>query len=266
MHPVLLLSCFVAAYGLALLLEALCLRVDRPALRYAALAAGFVGFAGHSAYVYRYASHMPLLGQLRWLLYLAWILVVFYLFGEFRQRRMPWGVFVLPVVLALVGIGVAYDDPASAVAKHAGQGVWGPLHGVLILLASVGVCVGFAASVTYLVQAHRLRTKAPPGRVTKLLSLERLETMNRRALLLSFPLLTAGVLAGFVALLNSQVIGWADYRVIATLALWAAFALLLYVRFAQHVRGRQAALMTIVAFVLLLCCLALPHGTEGKPS
>src|SRR5262249_55246785 len=128
MHPVLLLSCFVAAYGLALLLEALCLRVDRPALRYAALAAGFVGFVGHSAYVYRYASQMPLIGQLRWLLYLAWILVVFYLFGEFRQRRMPWGLFVLPVVLALVGIGVAYDDPAVAGAKNPGQGVWKPLH------------------------------------------------------------------------------------------------------------------------------------------
>ena len=49
----------------------------------------------------------------RWLLYLAWILFVFYRFGEFRQRRMPWGLFVLPVVLALVGIGVFYDDPSA---------------------------------------------------------------------------------------------------------------------------------------------------------
>lgn len=263
MHPVSLLICSVAAYGLAWLLEALCLRINRPALRYAALAAGFVGFAGHSAYVYRYASQMPLIGQLRWLLYLAWILVVFYLFGEFRQRRMPWGVFVLPVVLALVGLGVAYDNPDAVAGKGT---VWNKLHGVLILLAAVGVCIGFVASITYLVQARRLRAKALPGRGMKLLSLERLETMNRRAMLLSFPLLTAGVLVGVVAIFDSDVVSWADPRVIATLVLWVVFALLLYLRFAQHVSGRQAAMMTIASFVMLLFCLALSHGSPNGGS
>jgi ABC-type transport system involved in cytochrome c biogenesis permease subunit len=262
MHPVLLLSCFVAAYGLALLLEALCLRINRPALRYAALAAGFAGFAGHTAYVSLYASKMPLIGQLRWLLYLAWILVVFYLFGEFRQRRMPWGLFVLPVVLALVGLGVAFDDQAAASAAGKGS-VWNKLHGVLILLASVGVCVGFVASVTYLVQARRLRAKALPGRGIRLLSLERLETMNRRAMLLSFPLLTAGVLAGVVAIFDSEIVSWTDPRVIGTLALWLVFVLLLYLRFAQHVSGRRAAMMTIFAFGVLLFCLALSHGSPN---
>ena len=48
----------------------------------------------------------------------------------------------------------------------------------------------------YLFQAHRLRAKTPPGQGLRLLSLERLEAMNRRAVYLSFPLLTAGVIAG----------------------------------------------------------------------
>jgi ABC-type transport system involved in cytochrome c biogenesis permease subunit len=258
MPPVLLLSCFVAAYALALLLEALCLRSARPALRFAALAAGSIGFAGHSAYIALHASKMPFGGQLRWLLYLAWILVVFYLIGEFRQRRMPWGLFVLPVVLILVGLGVVEDSPT---AYPPGKGnVRNLLHGILILLASVGVCVGFVASVTYLVQARRLRAKALPGRGMRLLSLERLETINRRALLLSFPLLTAGVVVGVVALFDSTTVDWLDWRVLGTLALWVVFALLLYLRFAQHVSGRRTAMLTIVAFVLLLCCLAISHG------
>jgi ABC-type transport system involved in cytochrome c biogenesis permease subunit len=258
-----LLSCFVTAYALALALEALYLRVSRPAVRLLALGAGLAGLAAHTAYVYLYAGQLPLIFQRRWLLYLAWVLVLFYLCGEVRQRRMPWGVFVLPVVLALVALGVAFGPPPADVLADVNaarqRGFWGPLHAVLILLASVGVCVGFVASVIYLVQARRLRTKAPMSSTLKLLSLERLETMNRRALLLAFPLLTAGMIAGAVLIFHSDLVGWADPRIIGTLVLWVVFALLLYVRFAQHVSGRQAALMTIVAFALLLCCLALSH-------
>ena len=130
---------------------------------------------------------------------------------------------------------------------------------MLILLATVGVCVGFLASVMYLIQAYRLRTKAPPGQGLKMLSLERLELMNRRALVVAFPLLTAGMIAGGVLLAHGSVVSWFDVRVIATALLWVVFAVLLYLRFARNVRGRQVALMTIVAFVLLLGCLAIPH-------
>ena len=40
-------------------------------------------------------------------------------------------------------------------------------HGFLVLLAAVGVCVGFIASVMYLVQLQRLRAKVPPGQGMK---------------------------------------------------------------------------------------------------
>jgi ABC-type transport system involved in cytochrome c biogenesis permease subunit len=84
--------------------------------------------------------------------------------------------------------------------------------------------------------------------------------MNRRAIALAFPLLTAGVLAGVVILVQgSDRVGWTDPRVISTLILWLAFAVLIYLRFGHHLRGRQVALMTIGTFVLLLCCLFLSH-------
>jgi ABC-type uncharacterized transport system permease subunit len=37
------------------------------------------------------------------------------------------------------------------------------------------------------------------------------------------------------------------------------FAILLYLRYSLHVRGRRVALLTIAAFVLLLVTLAVPH-------
>jgi ABC-type transport system involved in cytochrome c biogenesis permease subunit len=111
----------------------------------------------------------------------------------------------------------------------------------------------------YLFQAHRLRAKTPPGRGLRLLSLERLEAMNRRAIVLAFPLLTAGMLAGILLMLDSDLVGWDDPLVVGTLVLWATFVLLLFLRYSRHARGRQVALMTIAAFLLLLCCLALSH-------
>jgi ABC-type transport system involved in cytochrome c biogenesis permease subunit len=133
------------------------------------------------------------------------------------------------------------------------------------LLATVGLCVAFLASMMYLFQAHRLRTKAPPGQGLRLLSLERLEAMNRRAVFLSFPLLTAGMIAGVVLIARgSESVGWADPRVLGTFALWGVFALLLVLRFGHHLRGRQVAMMTIAAFVMLLGCLAISHA-GGTP-
>ena len=46
-------------------------------------------------------------------------------------------------------------------------------------------------------------------------------------------------------------------------ALWLVFAVLLFLRYGRHLRGRQAALLTIVAFTLLLVTLTLPHFVPG---
>jgi ABC-type transport system involved in cytochrome c biogenesis permease subunit len=139
---------------------------------------------------------------------------------------------------------------------------WGLIHGVLLVLAGVGVCVGFLASVMYLVQAHRLKAKILPGDGLRLLSLERLEQMNRRAIAWAFPLLTAGVLVGLALIQNQGTTGtwdWKDPKILGTVVLWLVFAILLYLRYGVHLRGRRVAQLTIVAFVLLVFTLASTH-------
>jgi ABC-type transport system involved in cytochrome c biogenesis permease subunit len=132
----------------------------------------------------------------------------------------------------------------------------------LLLLAGVGVCVGFMASVMYLIQARRLRLKAPPGHGLRLPSLERLELMNRRAIVLAFPLLTAGVVVGIALMVQrgDQFQSLTDPKILGAAALWLVFALLVYLRYGVHARGRQLAFLTIVAFVLLVVTLASSHS------
>jgi ABC-type transport system involved in cytochrome c biogenesis permease subunit len=252
--------CFFASYGLALVLELWHLLRPRPVFRLLALGLGLAGLLAHSIYLYR--EHPPLMHPFGWLLFLAWVFAVFYVYGALHHRKQAWGVFVLPLVLGLLGIGVAFGGAEVRAGKEplVGPHPLGALHGVLIFLATIGVCVGFVASLMYLFQAHRLRAKLPPGKGLRLLSLERLEAMNRRAILLAFPLLTAGVLAGAILLVQgSEVVAWTDSRVVSTTVLWLAFGVMLFLRLGHHLRGRQVALLTIAAFAMLLCCIILSH-------
>jgi ABC-type transport system involved in cytochrome c biogenesis permease subunit len=255
--------CFGASYAVALLLEIVRLFQPRPALRYASLAMGGAGLFAHTVFL---ALHrLDLVSQVGSLLFLAWILAVFYLYGTVHYRRFAWGVFVLPVVLGLVVISAAFPapDPSSALTAWLPdwERFWGMLHGTLLLLASVGVCIGFVASVMYLIQAHRLRTKAAPSPGLQLMSLERLEQMNRRAINVSFPLMTAGVLVGIAQMLHraDQFHGLLDPKIIAAVVLWVVYGLLVYLRYGAQLRGRQLALLTIVAFILLLVTLSATH-------
>ena len=70
-------------------------------------------------------------------------------------------------------------------------------------------------------QARRLRDKVNPLSRFKLLSLERREAMNRRAVNLAFPMVTAGLLLGVVLLRQYPVPAedWLSVKVVGTVGL-----------------------------------------------
>jgi ABC-type transport system involved in cytochrome c biogenesis permease subunit len=259
--------CFGASYAIALLLELVYLLWPRSYLRILSNVLGGAGLFAHSLFLaatfFVTPGETPLSSQFVSLLFVAWILAIFCLYGALHHRRAAWGVFVLPLVLFLVVLATVFPsdrDAAGTPEWLRGERLLGLIHGALLLLAAVGVCVGFLASVMYLVQAHRLRTKTFPGHGMRLLSLERLEAMIRHSIMTSFPLLTAGVLVGVVLLIPrwSQMASW-DPRIVSSGVLWLLFALLVYLRYGYHLRARRVALLTIVAFGLLVCTLAASH-------
>jgi ABC-type transport system involved in cytochrome c biogenesis permease subunit len=264
------LLCFEASYAVALALELLQLVQPRPVLRWLALFFGGAGFFAHTLYLC--VKSPPLASQVGSMLFLAWILAIFYLYGSVHHRRQAWGVFVLPLVIGIGGLAWAFQihtvEPPSSDWMQ-GKQFLNVLHGVLLLLASVGISVGFVASLMYLVQAHRLRTKTAPGHGLKLLSLEKLENMNRRAINWAFPLLTGGVILATVQLTqkSEEPLGWTDLKTVTMGLLWLSFAVLLYLRYGVHLRGRQVAVLTIVTFVLMIIFLAVSHPVVqgGEP-
>ena len=267
-------ACFGLSYLVAFACEAARLRWPSRPLRLTGLGWGAAGLLAHSAFLL--VQHPTPASPEGSLLGVAWVLAVFSLYGSVHHAKQAWAVFVLPVVLGLVGLSFAETPVAGEPAVAAppwlpGERGWGSLHGLLLLLAAVGVSVGFLASVMYLVQAGRLKAKRNPLGGLAMLSLERLEAMNRRAVNVAFPLLSVGLLLGVVLLRHGEDLAENLFtvKVLGTLGLWAVFGVLLYLRYAANVSGRRLALGTIVAFALFLLVLASTHpfavGAGGRP-
>jgi ABC-type uncharacterized transport system permease subunit len=255
------LACFGLSYLLALLTELARLKRPLPGLRLAGLILGGAGLFAHSWYL---ALHQPspatAFGAL---LAVAWVLAVFCFYGALHHSKRAWAVFVLPLVIALVVLAFFLPPPPeSGAGWQSGQRLWGAVHGIFLLLATVGVCVGAIASVMYLLQARRLRMKLNPLGGVKMLSLERLESMNRRAINAAFPLLSVGLLIGVMLVKsgNAAAESWLSVKVLATLGLWVVFLVLLYLRYAVHVPGRRLAMLTLATLVLVLAVLVADHS------
>ncbi len=253
--------CFVASYAVTFALELWRLKRPGPAARFVALGFAAAGLFAHATYLIMKSQALPLGTPTGSLLLIALILAVFYFFEAIHHFRIAWAIFVLPIVLILIALAVITEDATAMPRADSGwKYFWGVAHGTLLILAAVGVSVGFIASVMYLVQLGRLRAKVAPNQGLTLFNLERLELMNRRAILWSFPFLTAGLLAGFALQVYDGFLlqDWLNPRIAAVVGLWVVFAILLYLRYRVHVRGRALAIWTMIAFAIFLIALVSP--------
>jgi len=191
--------CFAASYSVALALE-LSRLAFRSGLR-GVLMLGFAaaGLLAHTIYLGHRAwqTSIPLSSEFDWYLVTAWVLVWVYLWLTYYHPKNPIGLFVLPVVLALVAAATFLADREPFPASRASQ-LWGAVHGVFLLLGTVSVTLAFVAGVMYLLHAAQLKRKLPAPRGFQLPSLEWCERINTRAILSAAAMLSAGVLSGTV--------------------------------------------------------------------
>ena len=257
--------CFAASYSVAFLLE-----VSRMVFRSGVRGALMLGFAAaglvaHTAFLYHRAMKIPgspLSSEQDWYLIAAWLLVAVYLYMMWYHPRQSFGLFLLPLVLALIGAGtlLARSEPF---AREPASQAWGLVHGAAILLATVAVLVGFVAGVMYLSQDRRLKRKLPPPRGLRLPSLEWLARVNGRALVVAVLMLAVGVVSGVV--LNAlrragglDLLPWHDPVVFTTVVMlvWLLSAVAFTARYPTQRQGRKVAYLTLVSFVFLVVALA----------
>jgi ABC-type uncharacterized transport system permease subunit len=173
------------------------------------------------------------------------------------------GIFALPATFFLVFIPAlgpdTYHFPSAGVRTS-----WLVAHIIALLLAYVALCFSLLASMLYLVQERRIKSKPMPGRNSWWAPFEwlpPLDTLERIALAtleFGFPCMTVGLAIGSV-LAQETALGAAyfnDPKVILSFAMWAVYVVLLLVRRSAGLRGRRAAYVSGAALVVMMAVWA----------
>jgi len=277
--------CFAASYAIALALE-----LTRLLFRSGVRGAVMLGFAGagliaHTAYLfYRIAEcyqavgsvAAPLSSTKEWCILAAWLLAIVYLYLTWYHPRVPFGLFILPLVLGLIAAAAFLADPRPSPREPASK-IWGLMHGISIMLATVAVLVGFVAGLMYLRQDRRLKSKAPRTSLLRLPSLERLQQINSRALVIALIMIGLGIVSGIVLMVinrgrTDRALPWSDPVVVSTLLMfgWLLVSSGVGVAYRPAREGRKVAYLTMVSFVFLVIALwsVLSNGTRhlGRPT
>jgi ABC-type uncharacterized transport system permease subunit len=173
------------------------------------------------------------------------------------------GVFALPVTFFLVfvpSLGVThYVFPSQGVRSS-----WLIAHISALLAAYASLGFSLLASVLYLVQERRLKSKRKPNEdswwapLEWLPPLDTLERIAHAMLLFGFPCMTIGLILGAV-LVQETSLGAAyflDPKVVASYAMWGVYVLLLFLRRTAGLRGRKAAYLSGAVLVFMLAVWA----------
>ena len=250
----------VFLYGLAALAVLPAALYDRHRWRHVAIpatiAALFFHFVSFAEMLNAAHHRLPVdthetLSMLGILLALAFLLVYW------RYRTIALGVFLLPICFLLTLLpafrpGVETLSPGF----HTG---WVFLHIVLLLAAYVALLVSLLASVLYLIQERRLKSKAGMLRESRI-RLPALETIDRialRALLFGLPSMTAGLLIGsFLAQMTYGAGYFRDPKILLAFAMWLAYVGMIHIRRLSGLRGRRAIYLSSFVFVVVLAVWA----------
>lgn len=188
---------------------------------------------------------------------LVWLGLLLGAFLLYVQSARPVGGlewFVLPVViLLLVGAGIF----GSAKPHDYVLSTWAWVHHVTAYTSFIAFAVAFAVGALYLINHRRLRNKkvlAGPN----LGSLERLEHLAVGSVTMGFALLTVGLATGLVIVMHqgqATTMGpqwFAAPKVWLAALVWLVYAVVLHAPINPSFRGRKAAILSVVGFVLMI--------------
>lgn len=214
------------------------------------------------------AHHLALTTFDEALSFLALLLVALFLAVQRARPLVALGAIVSPLAFGLTfAADVVYEGvrPLPPVLRS-------PLFPVHVILSSLGDAVlglAFCASLLYLLQERRLKSRRVRGWFQRLPSLETLDRFNYRCLVWGLTLLTLGIVTGIVWAHTAWVGIWSsDPKLVFSLAAWVVYVALLQGRMTAGWRGRRAATLTIAGFALILVSFVgvnvLGLGEHGK--
>ena len=183
---------------------------------------------------------------------LALLIAAAFLLVALLYRTVSFGVFALPLSLLLV-LGPAIGPDHWTFHSPEIRSGWLYLHITALLAAYAALIFSLIANFLYLVQERRLKNKSNVDFLAWLPPLETMERIASGMLLVGFPFMTLGLLAG--SLIAQESVGPAyfkDPKVLLSFAMWALYLVMLFVRRQTGLRGRRAVYLSSLTFLVVI--------------
>jgi ABC-type transport system involved in cytochrome c biogenesis permease subunit len=195
------------------------------------LLAGFAALTVQLTYDYSVLGAAPVLSFKTALSFFAWSILGAYVLLHLKFRLMVLGSFVSPLAAFLMILSSTL--PVAEVV--------------------VRPVFAFMAALMYLIQESQIKRKRFGSLYSRLPSLQTLDSINHYSLMYGFALLTVGMMTGafFAQIALGRYWRW-DPKEVWSLITWLFYAVLLHERLAVGWRGRRAAILSILAFLVLL--------------
>jgi len=183
----------------------------------------------------------------------VWLLAVAYLYTEVTTDERAMGVFILPLILALQAIPAFRTDavPHPAVLR-------GPLFGIHVsslLFAYASFALACVIGITYVLLFKEIKTKHLGVFYARLPSLQVLDQMNQRAIVVGWVFLTIGLIAGVVFAVEANVpamLSLDDPKILVALICWLVYSFELFAARRIGWAGRRAAYLSALGFAIVL--------------
>jgi len=176
----------------------------------------------------------------------AFLIAVLFLAVEWKYHFATTAVAHFPLVFVMT-LAAATERPMAVLTDGRGRETWLAVHIVLVLAGYASLLLTAVASICYLVQERRLKTKKPGSLLERLPPLATLDNLISGSLGFAFILITLAVV--LVILWESIYSGTAwisDPRVTVSLVTWALLLATTYLHATAGWRGRKAAVMALV--------------------
>jgi ABC-type uncharacterized transport system permease subunit len=187
---------------------------------------------------------------------LAFISMTFFMIVYAVYKTTSPGVVVFPVVFFLTFVAATGQQPFIFTSDVQRKG-WLVAHIALIFTGYAALMFSFGASILYLLQERRLKSKNPTSLIGFLPALEVIDQIGYRSLLLGFPFMTLGLLVGsMLAISTFGRVDFLDPKILLSLLMWSVYMVMVFTRWNSGWRGRRAAFLATFAFVAAIVAWA----------
>jgi len=180
---------------------------------------------------------------------LAFLIMVVFMLAYLIYKTTSPGIVVFPIVFLLTFVAATGQQPLVLTSLAVKKG-WLAAHILMIFTGYAALFLSFGASLLYLLQERALKSKSSTGMFARLPALQVIDDIGYRSLMLGFPFMTVGLVAGsVVAQAQFGSTFFLDPKILLSLLMWAVYMLLLFTRWNSGWRGRRAAVLATFAFV-----------------